>query len=620
MSEDNKVSVKNGSTAAMLFRSFGLPRLIAVFFWFAGIDLIVLNKQNNALYNWQAFIESVPVYLFVIRTLLGFAALTLLRFLLRKTQNPETGDSAALFTGSIFFACTALFGCSDFYFILGVFAVCTVFAAYAAGRSDLSLFEKLPFKVSVIVIAVIAVFVTAFVCVVSWCKHMTYNTACFDMGIFTQMFHSMRTDLTTNTTCERDFLLPHLNIHASYILYVLLPFYALFPGPVTLLIAQALISMSGLIPVVLIAKKRGFNGLFTVFISAVYIFNSGLLAPCFFHFHENCFLPALLMWLLFAVDTGKVIPLYILSALTCLVKEDAPLYIICIGLFYLADEKSKKRIHGGITALLALAYFVFIMKRLEATGSADMMIGQRFSNLVFGNNTGFTGILRNVLTNPSYFFSLLFSQSSLIFLLRMMMPLLFLPFATVKIHRYFLMLPMVIMNLVIGSGYHYAAEMGFHYTFGTTVLLIFMTVLNCSDMKEENRRTAAAAVMAAALITAFPLLTENLSYIKDYQNNKEHYQRIEATLTSIPADATVIAAPRYLPHIAERSGIYQLSEEDYVTVSGNVTAIKDMNNFEYFVLDAKDGNTRGAVAILESGGFEFYAESGDSVLIYRKAG
>ena len=55
-------------------------------------------------------------------------------------------------------------------------------------------------------------------------------------------------------------------------------------------------------------------------------------------------------------------------------------------------------------------------------------------------------------------------------------------------------------------------------------------------------------------------------------------------------------------------------------MNGNVTAIKDMNNFEYFVLDAKDGNTQGAVAILESCGFEFYAESGDSVLIYRKAG
>ena len=619
MSEDNKVSVKDGSTVAALFRSFGLPRLIAVFFWFAGLDLILAPKEINAVWGWQAFIESIPVYLFVIRTVLGFAVLTLLRFLMRKKKDPEISDSIALFTGSVFFSCAALFNCDDFYLILGVFAVCIVFAAYAAGRTDISPFEKLPFKASVIVISLIAIAVTAFVCIVSYCRHMTYNTACFDMGIFTQMFHSMKTNLTTNTTCERDYLLPHLNIHASYILYVLLPFYALFPNAVALLISQAVISMSGLIPVILIARKRGFKGLFIVFVSAVYIFNSGLLAPCFFHFHENCFLPALLMWLLYAVDTRKVIPLYILSALTCLVKEDAPLYIICIGLFLLADEKDKKRIHGGIIALLSLIYFVFIMKLLETTGSADMMMGQRFSNLVYGGNTGFTGILRNVLSNPSYFFSLLFSESSLIFLLQMMMPLLFLPFATTKIHRYFLMLPMVIMNLVIGSGYHYAAEMGFHYTYGTAALLIFMAILNCSDMKEEHQRTAVAAAFAAALITAFPLLTHNLSFCEDYQRNKEHYQKIEANLASIPSDASVIAAPTYLPHIASRSEIYLLSEDDYVTSNGNVTAIKDVNRYDYYVLNEKDGNTKGAIAILETNGYKLFAESEGCVIIYKKA-
>ena len=619
MSEENKVSEKNVRTSAGLFSSFGLPRLIAVFFWFAGTDLIVFtNKTVNAVWDWQAFIKSVPVYLLILRTILGFIALTVIRFLMRKTKDPEFADSALLFTGSIFFACAALFDCEDFYPVLGIFAVCTVFASYAASRMDLSPFEKLPFKASAVIIAVTAVAVTALVCIVSYCKHMSYNTACFDMGIFTQMFHSMKTNLTMNTTCERDILLSHLNIHASLILYLLVPFYAIFPSPVTLIIAQALISMSGVIPVVLIARKHGFKGLFIVFVTFVYIFNSGLLAPCLFHFHENCFLPALLMWLLYAVDTRKTLLIYIMSVLTCLVKEDAPLFIICIGLFLLADEKSKKRIHGGIIALLSLVYFVFIMNRLAATGSAGMMMGQRFSILVFDNNTGFTGILRNILTNPSYFFSLFFSESSLIFLLQMMMPLFFLPFATTKIHRYFLMLPMVIMNLVIGACYHYAAEMGFHYTFGTSTLLIFMAILNCSDLKEKTRHTVVAAAMAAALITAVPLLTPEFFYCETYQKYKSYYRYIESNLTSIPDDACVISAPNYLPHIANRNEIYQLNEDDYVTVNGNVTEIKDMNRYDYFVLNAKDGNTRGAVAILESNGYKLFAECKDHLLIYKK--
>ena len=77
MSEENKVSEKNVRTSAGLFSSFGLPRLIAVFFWFAGTDLIVFTgKTVNAVWDWQAFIKSVPVYLFILRTVLGFIALT----------------------------------------------------------------------------------------------------------------------------------------------------------------------------------------------------------------------------------------------------------------------------------------------------------------------------------------------------------------------------------------------------------------------------------------------------------------------------------------------------------------------------------------------------------------
>lgn len=611
MSEENR-SIK-------LFSACGIPRLIAVFFWFAGIDIIVLrNSGIKAVPNWQDFISGVPVIALILRTVIAFALLTLIRFLIRKKDNPELSDSIALFTGSVFFACCALYKNESFYLTCGVLLICIVFAAYAAGRTDLSVFDKFSFKSAAVITAVIAAAVTAFICIISVCRHMTYDTACFDMGIFAQMFHSMKTEFTVNTTCERDYLLSHFNVHPSVILYVLLPFYALFPSVKTLVIAQAVLCISGVIPVVLIARNHGFKGFFTVLISIVYIFNAGLISPSFFHFHENCFLPAILMWLLYAVDTRKTVLIYIFSALVCTVKEDAPLYIICIGLFLLADEKGKKRYHGLIIAAAALICFVIMMSCLMSTGSGDMMMDQRFSNLTFGDNTGFGGIVLNILRNPSYFFSLFFSEKSLVFFLQMMLPLLFLPFLTTRIHRYFLMLPFVIMNLVIGSGYRYAAEMGFHYTFGTSCLLIFMAILNCSDLKEESRRTVTAVIAAAALITAMPVLSCNLVHLENYSKNASHYQNIEACLASIPQDACVIADTNYLPHIAERKEIYLLDESDLIIANGRVLSIKDMDRYDYFVMNEKDGNTAGTAAILESSGFTRFAESEGAVIIYKK--
>lgn len=618
MSDESKITVKRDHPFSGLFRSFGLPRIIAVFFWFAGIDLIFLRNRHDALSMWQDFILAVPTYVFVLRTLLAFSVLTFVRFLMRKSKDPELADSIALFTGSVFFACQALFRNSSFYFTAGVFAVCIVFAVYAAGRSDTSVFEKFPFKACLVTVFIVTAILTLFLCLVSYCRHMTYNTACFDMGIFTQMFHNMKKDLTMNTTCERDYLLSHLSVHSSFILYLLLPFYTLFPSTTTLLIAQSVLCMSGVIPVVLIAKKRGFKGLFIVFVSFIYIFNSGLFTACFFHFHENCFLPPILMWLLYAVDSRKTLPIYILSLLTMMVKEDAPLYIICIGLYLLADEKGKKRFHGAAIAVLALVYFVFIMSRLGSTGSADMMMTQRFSILTFGENKGFGGLVGNILKNPSYFFSLLFSERSLVFFLQIMLPLLFLPFATFKIHRYFLMLPFVIMNLVIGSCYHYAVDLGFHYTFGTTCLLVFMAIINMSDLKDDSRRTVAAAAAAASLIIAFPLLSVNLDYCEEYQNNKTHYQKIEECLSLIPEDTCVISDTNYLPHVAARDEIYLLSEEDLVTADGKVLMIKDKDKYDYFVLNEKDGNTAGIISILESSGFTRFAGYEGAVIIYKK--
>ena len=96
MSEET-TQVRKENKFFELFGSFGLPRLIAVFFFFAGIDVILLRKSGTeAAVSWQAFIEAIPVYVLIIRTVITFAILTLARFLLRKTKTPDLLDSAAL--------------------------------------------------------------------------------------------------------------------------------------------------------------------------------------------------------------------------------------------------------------------------------------------------------------------------------------------------------------------------------------------------------------------------------------------------------------------------------------------------------------------------------------------
>lgn len=120
---------------------------------------------------------------------------------------------------------------------LVVLALLLVYAAYGA-RTDAESLTAAPACTGrraglIIVIIAAAVFLVA-VLVLTVFRVLSYAAPTYDFGIFSQMFHSMRTTGLPVTTCERDRVLSHFAVHVSPIYYLFLPFYALFPSPVTL--------------------------------------------------------------------------------------------------------------------------------------------------------------------------------------------------------------------------------------------------------------------------------------------------------------------------------------------------------------------------------------------------
>ena len=75
-------------------------------------------------------------------------------------------------------------------------------------------------------------------------RYKTYSAPNYDFGIFCQMFHYMKTTGLPMVTCERNELLSHFAVHISPIYYILLPFYYIFPSPLTLQIGQAVVLAS----------------------------------------------------------------------------------------------------------------------------------------------------------------------------------------------------------------------------------------------------------------------------------------------------------------------------------------------------------------------------------------
>ena len=616
---------KHFSTILKALKICGIPtylfeRCIGIYLCVSAIHIIKARQNDvNVITSWQEHIKEYPLNMTALWVVIIFGFVSLLYFFVKVRLKREMLwlDPALLISGTLLFSCALLWRNDDFYLCIGVSLMAIALITYGVSKLKCIHIENITTKWIIVFVAIVSVLVMSFVCVTAVAKHRTFGTTCYDMGIFVQMFHSLSHHLTAVTTCERDMLLSHFNVHASYIFYLLVPIYALFPSENTLIIAQAVMTVSGVIPMYLIAKNRDFKGIALLSACMIYLFSDGLLAPCYYHFHENAFLPPLLLWLLYAVEKRNYKLFFIMSALVCIVKEDAPLYVICIALYLAIDDKSKNKLYALAVAFASMAYFLFITNWLTKNGDGSMMMATRFGNLTIDENDGFIGIIGNVLSNPSYFISLFVKESTLLFLAEMCLPLLFLPFMTRKIHRYFLMIPFVIMNLVIGSGYSYAAVMGYQYTFGTSSLLIYMTIINIADFDTDRRNIATITAGAVSIITAFSLISGHISQYEDYKERKEHYTAIEECLDTIPTDGIVISNTSYLPHIADRDKIYLLGDDDFEKSGDEIIGLKNFEQYDFYVLSYGDGRTSSAIPYLESAGFTKFADCEGAIVIYQ---
>ncbi len=602
------------------FKEQLITRLLGVYLIVSGYNLIAFfysGANIHPINQWRKFVDYVDMGGTLLMVTGGFLALSLIHYL--SPPKWRIMDKFALFAGTVFFSGALMWRSGNYYLCIAAIIISSVFMCYLAGRTSNDAFEKIPDWVSAAVIFAAAAAVAAFVSVTSLMHHKSFGTSCYDIGIFAQMYHNMDENWNMETTCERDTPLSHIKVHASFIYWLLLPVYKLFPSVDTLLISQAIIVMLGVVPLFLIARNHHYKGFALTAICLVYVLYPGFIGPCYYDFHENAFLPVLLMWLLYAVDKRNYLLFYIMSVLVCIVKEDAPLFVICIGLYLLCSEKGANRFHGLIVTGLAGLYFTLMTQWLNENGDGAFMASSRFSNLTTDSTVGFSGIAANVLANPAYFVSILTDEERFIYFVQVMLPLLFLPFMTKKLHRFILIIPYVIMNLVIGSSYLFASMTTYQYMFGTPCLLIYMMLLNCKDMSKTNRNMAVLSSALACMLSSVCLFSVNIRFAEDYIKDRERFQAMEAYLDTVPEDASVACHTWYLPHMTQRSEIYIFDNSDLLIDEHNdlLLAVKDTERYDFIVLNMNDKYMPEAALKLLAEGFTEYGERVSSIGIFK---
>lgn len=502
---------------------------------------------------------------------------------------------------------------SQYYMYFAVMLVVAIVLVYATEKKCFS-FVKSDFNTGIMwgAIAALGVAFALVTGAIGVYRYLTYSTPNFDFGLFCNMFYNMAESGVPNVTSERDMLLSHFAVHFSPIYYVMLPFYYIFPSPITLQILQTVIIYSGIIPIVLISRKKGLSTKLTVIVSAIYAAYPAISAGTFYDLHENCFLVTLLLWVFYFYEAKKYVPMAIFSVLTLFVKEDAFIYLVIFALFLLISEKNWKL--GIPMAIVPVIYFLIVSTLMEQYGTGIM--SGRFGNMIYDSEDGLIGVIKTILLNPGYTLSQIFTTTAdntnkLKYLIQLLLPLGFITFATRKVSRYLLLTP-ILLNIL--TMYKYQPDITFQYSFGISAFLFYLVIINMADFKPTFAKEylPRLAVVAAVLMFTIVAIPKASSYVKKYDTSKELYERLDYALEEVlPEDSSVTCSSFLLAHIADRDVIYELNyhkeNKEYKT------------DTEYIVLDMRSGYAKtsqeAADFFISKGYTEFYKDEGTILIL-----
>jgi uncharacterized membrane protein len=437
---------------------------------------------------------------------------------------------------------------------------------------------------------------TAYFSVYSILRYRTYNATNFDLGVFAQMYESLRQTGHAITTLERNTAMTHFAVHCSPFYYLLLPFYCAVPRIETLLILQSLAVGAGAFAVRKIALELKFSHIGAFGAAVLYLLQPGLAAGTFYDFHENKFLSVFLLWLVYFVLRSKfwaALPF----ALVCLsIKEDAAIYVGAVGLYaivgkfeildwsllrkqlretsfptkvktfrkrlkvLLSNPALRRRLLGIVLLGTAVGGFLlstWVVENAAAVAGRDGVMTDRLRNFFPPGvqDPGFIDIIKVIIADVGYVAHEIFTAEKGEFLLWVLVPLLFLPLMQKRSRNFLLLLPLVVINLA--SNYYYQHQVGYQYTYGSVALLVVMALLALRHKEQARRRQYVALALAASLICTVPLvLPRSATYENTWIENRSRIQIADAQLEAIPADADVTVTTWFGPHLYKRKNVY----------------------------------------------------------------
>ncbi len=343
--------------------------------------------------------------------------------------------------------------------------------------------------------------------------------------------------------------------HNSAIMLLLVPFYALAPHPISLLVLRNLILIACAAPVFAIARRSTSNGVAWLWV-AVFLLTPAILYQSVFDFYPLTFVALPLLCTVYFYLERAFGPFCVCLALTLLVREDLVFFVFGMGVLALVARRSRRWVYVPLLAAVVWAALSFRVVLPMALHGATFVTDVCFSHL--GHTPG--EMLRRVLLHPRenvlvhgniVYLKTLLTASGIVLSGGSLLSVLALPY--------------VAINLLAGAGRCITTVIFAQYSVIPATLLFVGALLTATSPRRGRLAflgrlglplASAAPLLLLALCLGSLIFVTERTQVEEFRSKPWNAEALRVA-AMIPAHASV-AAPRYmLPHLADRDCLYQ---------------------------------------------------------------
>lgn len=426
---------------------------------------------------------------------------------------------------------------------------------------------------------ILLIMATIYVIVVSTLSimaHYAFYTNAWDLGIYTQSLH---TTLNNGRFLYYTAELPgnpsgcFFGIHFSPFLFLILPIYAIFQNPVTLLVLQPIAVAAGLIPLYWIVRERLPSKALLFTLAIMYLVYPPTLIQLS-NFSLAAFLPMLFLFALYYMNKGKLFRSFVFILLALMVNEFVPFIVIATSFYYFLlhrkgiweglKRRSLSKDFAFSIALLIIGVLWFKLATSVIAYYNPNALNTKWEWGEFGSSP--SDIVYNVFTNPLMVLRVLYrdGQNKLFYLTSLLGPLGFLSLLSPL--TLIMSLPWFAASMLSINPLYYSIEA--HYANFVAPFIFVSAVEGMKRLINFDRKDIVRKVTFLMLMLLFLntlLLPEGKLTSANHTNDP-----IKIALARIQDDPSASASvmPEVFPHLANRLEVYPYFKDgvDYALV------------------------------------------------------